>query len=72
MSMGFYASYGALWVLLIVTAVLVLLLYRHFGPVAMGTVEGIQRDGLPLGDVAPPIVGSSPARGETTLEGHGF
>ena len=51
----FYASYAALWLLLLVLGVLLLLLYRHVGLMALGTLEGVQRDGLPVGSVAPPI-----------------
>jgi peroxiredoxin len=58
-SAGFYLSYAALWSLLLVFGVLVLLLYRHFGLMAMGGVEGIRRDGLALGEVAPAIRGSA-------------
>jgi len=50
MSPVFYVSYGALWLLVLVLGVLVLLLYRHFGMMAMGTLEGVQRDGR--GDAA--------------------
>jgi thiol-disulfide isomerase/thioredoxin len=58
-SAGFYLSYAALWSLLLALGVLVLLLYRHFGLMAMGGVEGIRRDGLALGEVAPAIRGSA-------------
>jgi thiol-disulfide isomerase/thioredoxin len=51
------ASYVALWVLVAVMAVLLLLLYRHFGMMSLGTLEGVQRDGLPVGSVAPAISG---------------
>ncbi len=50
-------SYVALWVLVAVMAVLLLLLYRHFGMMSLGTLEGVQRDGLPVGSVAPTISG---------------
>ncbi len=50
-------SYVALWVLVAVMAVLLLLLYRHFGMMSLGTLEGVQRDGLPLGTQAPAIGG---------------
>jgi hypothetical protein len=63
MSTLFYVSYVALWVLLLTMGVLVLLLYRHFGVMSLGTLEGVQRDGLPIGAVAPPISGVS-ASGE--------
>jgi hypothetical protein len=60
MSAVFYVSYGALWLLILVLGVLVLLLYRHFGMMAMGTLEGVQRDGLAIGTVAPAIGGVTP------------
>jgi len=60
----FYISYVAMWVLLLLLGILVLLLYRHFGLVALGTVEGVQRDGLPVGEKAPAISGVT-AQGET-------
>lgn len=53
----FYVSYVALWILLLALALLVLLLYRHFGLMALGTVEGVQRDGLAIGDEAPALSG---------------
>ncbi len=53
----FFASYVALWLLLLVTALLVLLLYRHFGLMSMETLPGVQRDGIPVGDRAPVIEG---------------
>jgi len=49
----FYASFVALWLLVVVIAVLVALLYRHFGLMVLGTLEGVQRDGLSVGAVAP-------------------
>jgi len=57
----FYVSYAALWLLLLTMGVLVLLLYRHFGMMSLGTLEGVQRDGLPIGSVAPPISGITAA-----------
>ena len=61
MSTLFYVSYAALWVLLLTMGVLVLLLFRHFGMMSLGTLEGVQRDGLPIGSVAPPISGITAA-----------
>lgn len=58
MSSGFYASYIALWILFSVIALLVVLLYRHFGLIAMGTIEGVQRDGLAVGSQVPAIRGT--------------
>lgn len=63
MSTLFYVSYGALWLLLLVMAGLLLLLYRHFGVMAMGTLEGVQRDGLAIGAVAP-LISAVTAEGE--------
>lgn len=47
----------ALWLLLLVQGVLLLLIYRHFGLATLGTIAGIQRDGLPVGERAPAISG---------------
>jgi thiol-disulfide isomerase/thioredoxin len=59
-SAGFYLSYAVLWFLLVVVSILVLLLYRHFGFISMGSLEGVQRDGLAVGERAPTITGSAP------------
>ena len=64
----FYVSYVALWVLLLTIGVLVLLLYRHFGMMSLGTLEGVQRDGLPIGSLAPPISGVTAAGQDTSWE----
>jgi cytochrome oxidase Cu insertion factor (SCO1/SenC/PrrC family) len=56
-STAFYVSYGALWILLLVTALLVLLLYRHFGLMSLATSDAISRDGLPVGESAPALTG---------------
>jgi thiol-disulfide isomerase/thioredoxin len=61
----FYVSYAALWLLLLTIGVLVLLLYRHFGMMSLGTLEGVQRDGLPIGSVAPSISGVTAAGQDT-------
>jgi len=61
MSAVFWVSYGALWLLVLVMGVLLLLLYRHFGMMSLGTLEGVQRDGLPVGSEAPPIGGITAA-----------
>jgi thiol-disulfide isomerase/thioredoxin len=53
-----------MWVLLIVMAILLLLVYRHFGLAALGTAEGVQRDGLQIGEVALPLTGVT-AHGES-------
>ena len=53
----FYVSYVALWVLVITESLLLLLVYRHFGLMALSTAEGVYRDGLPVGVVAPTIRG---------------
>jgi methylamine dehydrogenase accessory protein MauD len=49
----FYVSYVSLWLLVLALATLLLLVYRHFGLMALGTVEGVQRDGLAVGSEAP-------------------
>lgn len=68
----FYASYVALWILLVFLSLLVLLLYRHFGLVVLGSLEGVQRDGLPVGETAPVINGSTPDGTRTSwAPGHG-
>ncbi|MFM8593423.1 MAG: TlpA family protein disulfide reductase [Chloroflexota bacterium] len=55
---GFWlVSYIALWILVIALGALLLLLYRHFGMMSLGTLEGVQRDGLSLGAEAPAISG---------------
>ena len=64
MSTLFYVSYVALWVLLLTMGVLVLLLYRHVGVMSLGTLEGVQRDGLAIGSEAPAIGGIT-AAGQT-------
>ncbi|MGH2560296.1 MAG: TlpA family protein disulfide reductase [Thermomicrobiales bacterium] len=51
----FYVSFGAMWLLLLILGVLVLLVYRHFGVMALGSLEGVQRDGLPVGERAPEV-----------------
>jgi thiol-disulfide isomerase/thioredoxin len=48
-------------------SVLVLLIYRHFGLMAMGTSEGVQRSGLAIGKTAPEIQGVLGSGVETTL-----
>ncbi len=53
----FYVSYVFLWLLVLVLAVLLLLVYRHFGIISLGTLEGVQRDGLPIGESAPAFKG---------------
>ncbi len=68
MSTLFYVSYAALWLLLLTMGVLVLLLYRHFGMMSLGTLEGVQRDGLPIGSVAPAISGITAAGQDTRWE----
>ena len=60
MSTVFLVSYVALWLLLLAIGVLVLLLYRHFGVMSLGTLEGVQRDGLPVGAAAPALGGVTP------------
>lgn len=64
----FYLSYAAMWMLLLVQGLLLLLLYRHFGLVTLATEEGVQRDGLAVGELAPAIRGVT-AEG-TAMEWH--
>ncbi|MDQ3986050.1 MAG: TlpA family protein disulfide reductase [Actinomycetota bacterium] len=71
MSTAFYVSYAALWVLVIVQGMLLLLVYRHFGMMTLGTMEGVQRDGLGIGDTAPSIYGASSDGSETVWESRG-
>ena len=68
MSTLFYVSYAALWLLLLVIGVLLLLLYRHFGMMSLGTLEGVQRDGLPIGALAPAISGVTAEGKDTAWE----
>jgi peroxiredoxin len=56
-SSAFYVSYVALWALVLALSLLVLLVYRHFGMTALGSLEGVQRDGLAVGDDAREITG---------------
>jgi methylamine dehydrogenase accessory protein MauD len=55
MSTLFYVSYLALWLLMLAEGALIFLLYRHFGLMALGALEGVQRDGLRVGAEAPPV-----------------
>jgi methylamine dehydrogenase accessory protein MauD len=57
MSQAFVVSYVVLWALVLALAMLLVLVYRHFGIMAMSTAEGHDRDGLPVGHVAPQISG---------------
>jgi len=51
----FFVSYISLWLSLVLVGILVLLLYRHFGLLAMSTAQGHDRDGIRVGDSAPAI-----------------
>lgn len=53
----FMLSYVVLWLLVVGMALLLLLVYRHFGLVAMSSGAGHERDGLALGKLAPSISG---------------
>jgi thiol-disulfide isomerase/thioredoxin len=57
----FWIAFGALWLLVLVQGILLLLVYRHFGLLALDTSEGVERDGLLVGQVAPAIVGVNSA-----------
>jgi thiol-disulfide isomerase/thioredoxin len=50
---AYYVSYAVLWVLFLVLAVMVLLLYRHFGVIAIDSADGHARDGIAVGSRAP-------------------
>lgn len=60
MSGIFYVSYILLWFLCIVEGTLLLLVYRHFGLMQLGTAASTERDGLHTGSVVPPIISISP------------
>lgn len=44
-----------LWIVTLCTLVLVLVLYRHFGLIAMASAEGHDNDGVRIGESAPPL-----------------
>jgi hypothetical protein len=67
-STAFYVSYGVLWILVIVLSILLLLVYRHFGMMALGTIQGVQRDGLQVGESAPDIAATTPSGREVLLK----
>ncbi len=60
MSHLFYFSYIILWFLAIIEGILLLLVYRHFGLIELGNVASTARDGLHVGTLVPPIVGTTP------------
>lgn len=68
MSTAFYVSYAALWLLVVIEGVLLLLVYRHFGMMTLGTIEGVQRDGIAVGEKAPQIYGVDPTGREIVWE----
>lgn len=53
MSEIWIASYAVLWILVVVLALMILLVYRQLGEMYLGTREGRARDGLGLGARAP-------------------
>ena len=53
----FYTTYILLWLLVLFEGVLLLLVFRHFGHQAFGTLEAVQRDGLRVGARAPDVEG---------------
>jgi peroxiredoxin len=53
MNSVWFASYLALWVVVVVLSVMVILLYRQLGEMYLGTREGRSRDGLRLGARVP-------------------
>jgi methylamine dehydrogenase accessory protein MauD len=52
---AFGASYVVLWTLVIAEGVAIFVLLRAVGSIFLGGREAIERDGLPLGAVAPPF-----------------
>lgn len=68
MPTAFYVSYVMLWVFMVFIAVLVLLIYRHFGIIEMGSYEGVQRDGLALGERGMEFSGVTAAGQDMTIE----
>ncbi|MEA2575970.1 MAG: hypothetical protein QOH93_3268 [Chloroflexia bacterium] len=46
-------SYIVLWLVVLVLLVLVILLYRQLGIMYLGSAEGVSRDGIETGSVAP-------------------
>lgn len=66
-STPYLVSNAALWAVVLTLAVLVLLLYRHFGLMTLGTLEGVQRDGLGIGEHAPPLSGITAAGEDVRL-----
>jgi thiol-disulfide isomerase/thioredoxin len=57
----FYTTYILLWLLVLFQGVLLLLVFRHFGHQALGTMEAVQRDGLRVGAKAPDVQGVEPS-----------
>jgi hypothetical protein len=51
------ASYVVLWVLVVLLGALILVLFRQFGLRSLTTVEGISRDGYPIGAALSPPIG---------------
>lgn len=60
MSHLFYFSYIILWFLAIIEGILLLLVYRHFGLIELGNTASTAHDGLRVGTLIPPIVGTTP------------
>jgi methylamine dehydrogenase accessory protein MauD len=63
------ASYFFLWMVALCEAVLLAVLFRQLGLIGLNTVEGISRDGLPIGAAAPSVNGFGPSKlgeGEST------
>jgi methylamine dehydrogenase accessory protein MauD len=57
----FYTTYVLLWLLVLFQGVLLLLIFRHFGHQALGTLAAVQRDGLRVGAKAPDVEGVQPS-----------
>lgn len=60
-SWAFYSSYLVLWVLVLTMAALLVLVFRQFGLMALSTFEGVQRDGIPVGEQALALSGITSA-----------
>lgn len=59
MSHFFYFSYIILWLLAIIEGILLLLVYRHFGLIELGSAASTTRDGLHVGTLVLPVTGTT-------------
>lgn len=60
-------SYLLLWALVLVNSAIILVLLKTFGSFYLGTRQGINRDGLPIGSKAPVFEGDLVAGGRMGL-----